>query len=64
MTLLGHETWRTDGSVSDKLGLTRYELDTPILAEASRKAAVDYFRKGGEAPLLLKSNSISPVHRR
>lgn len=64
MTLLAHEKWRTDGSVSDQLGLARYALETPILAEASRAAAIDYFRNGGEAPLLLKSNSISTVHRR
>ncbi|MDT8759436.1 NAD-glutamate dehydrogenase [Sphingomonas psychrotolerans] len=64
MTLLAHEKWRSDGSVSDQLGLARYTLETPILAEASRQAAVEHFRKGGEAPLLLKSNSISTVHRR
>jgi glutamate dehydrogenase len=64
MTLLAHENWRTDGTTSDQLGLCRYTLETPILAEASRNAAVEYFRKGGEAPLLLKSNSISTVHRR
>jgi glutamate dehydrogenase len=64
MTLLGHEKWSPDGQVSDQLGLTRYDLETPILAETSRRAALDYFRAGGEAPLLLKSNSISTVHRR
>ena len=64
MTLLAHENWRTDGTTSDQLGVARFTLEVPILAEASRKAAVDYFRKGGEAPLLLKSNSISTVHRR
>ncbi len=51
MTLLAHEKWRTDGKVSDQLGLARYKLDTPILAEASREAAVEHFRKGGESPL-------------
>ncbi|MDV3459240.1 NAD-glutamate dehydrogenase [Sphingomonas sp. HF-S4] len=64
MTLLAHEKWRADGTTSDQLGLARFKLDTPILAEPSRKAAIDYFRQGGEAPLLLKSNSISTVHRR
>lgn len=64
LTLLGHEKWRTDGTVSDQLGLTRHTLETPILAEASRRAAVEHFRAGGEAPLLLKSNSIATVHRR
>ncbi|RYY28377.1 MAG: glutamate dehydrogenase [Sphingomonadales bacterium] len=64
MTLLGHENWALDGTASDELGLMRYKPETPLLAEASRQAAVEYFRKGGEAPLLLKSNSISTVHRR
>ncbi|HEX8302868.1 NAD-glutamate dehydrogenase [Sphingomonas sp.] len=64
MTLLAHENWSADGVASDQLGLARYTLEKPILAEASRNAAVEYFRKGGEAPLLLKSNSISTVHRR
>lgn len=64
MTLLAHEKWRADGSVSDQIGLARYKLETPILAEASRRVAVEHFRKGGEAPLLLKSNCISTVHRR
>ncbi len=35
----------------------------PILAEASRTLAMAWFEKGGEAPLLLKSNQISGVHR-
>jgi glutamate dehydrogenase len=64
MTLLAHETWRTDGTVAEQLGLARHELEAPILAEASRQAAVEHFRRGGETPLLLKSNAISPVHRR
>ncbi len=64
MTLLGHEKWATDGSVADQLGLARYTLDVPLLAESSREAAVEYFRKGGEVPLLLKSNAVSTVHRR
>jgi glutamate dehydrogenase len=64
MTLLAHEHWRTDGSVSDGLGIMRFEQETPILAEASREAAIEYFRKGGEGPLLLKSNAIAHVHRR
>ncbi|QIG79338.1 NAD-glutamate dehydrogenase [Stakelama tenebrarum] len=64
MTLLGHERWARDGSASDQLGLCRYTLDVPILAESSRAAALQWFEEGGEAPLLLKSNAVSPVHRR
>lgn len=64
MTLLGHEQWRTDGTVTEQLGIARYDQAYPILAEASRQAAVDWFKAGNEPPLLLKSNCISTVHRR
>ena len=64
MTLLGHEQWRTDGTASGQLGIARYSQEAPILAEASRQAAVEWFQQGGEGPLLLKSNCIATVHRR
>jgi glutamate dehydrogenase len=64
MTLLAHEKWRTNGEVSEQLGIARYDQEQPILAAASRNAAVEWFKAGGEAPLLLKSNCISTVHRR
>jgi len=64
MTLLAHEKWRTDGTTTEQLGIARYEQANPILADASRQAAVAWFRAGGDAPLLLKSNCISTVHRR
>ena len=35
----------------------------PILAEASRALAIKWFEEGDDAPLLLKSNLISSVHR-
>nr|WP_077228383.1 NAD-glutamate dehydrogenase domain-containing protein [Sphingomonas hengshuiensis] len=63
MTLLGHEVWSIDGEARDHLGLSRYTLDVPLLAESSREAAMRYFEGGGEAPLLLKSNALSTVHR-
>jgi glutamate dehydrogenase len=61
-TLLGHETWR-GGKSAAPLGVARHTHAVPILAEASRALAVQWFEKGGEAPLLLKSNQISGVHR-
>jgi glutamate dehydrogenase len=64
MTLLAHEKWRTDGTSTEEMGIARYRQENPILADPSRRAAVEYFQKGGEAPLLLKSNCISTVHRR
>ena len=64
MTLLGRELWHADGTVTDPLGIARHELAVPLLSDASRKLALDWFNKGGVGPLLLKSNSISTVHRR
>jgi len=64
MTLLGHEIWKPDGGTSEPLGIARHKLAVPVMADSSRAAALEWFAKGGEAPLLLKSNSISAVHRR
>ena len=63
LTLLGHESWRKDGGAGPALGIARNAHATPILAEASRNLAIRWFEAGGEAPLLLKSSLISPVHR-
>ncbi|WNO54470.1 NAD-glutamate dehydrogenase [Stakelama saccharophila] len=63
-TLLGYEHWMRDGSASGQLGLAREALDVPLLAQQSRERALAWFEEGGDAPLLLKSNCISTVHRR
>ncbi|MEG3178349.1 NAD-glutamate dehydrogenase [Sphingomonas sp. RB3P16] len=60
-TLLGHESWR--GATETTLGLARNPQPVPMLAAASRALAMQWFSDGGEAPLLLKSNLISSVHR-
>jgi glutamate dehydrogenase len=61
LTLLGHELWR--GTTETALGLARNPQPVPLLAEASRALAMQWFEGGGQAPLLLKSNLISSVHR-
>lgn len=65
-TLLGHERWHVDGraDAAEPLGIARNEHEVPLLAERSRRLAVEYFTAGNAAPLLLKSSLISPVHRR
>ncbi|MEH3034941.1 MAG: NAD-glutamate dehydrogenase [Sphingomonas adhaesiva] len=65
-TLLGHERWHVDGRTDPAaaLGIAKNEHDLPILAERSKRLAVEYFTAGNAAPLLLKSSLISPVHRR
>ncbi|ONF95048.1 NAD-glutamate dehydrogenase [Sphingomonas jeddahensis] len=64
-TLLSHERWLTDGTIDgEPLGIARNAHEPPLLAERSRRLAVDYFNSGKPAPLLLKSSLLSPVHRR
>ncbi len=63
LTLLGHENWTPAGGTSDAIGIAAQAGPVPILAEASRQLALDWFAKGGGVPLLIKSNMISPVHR-
>jgi glutamate dehydrogenase len=63
MTQLGHE-WRTrDGAAHDALGVAASGADD-LLSRASLNAAFEWFEKGGTAPLLIKSNRLSSVHRR
>ncbi len=62
-TLLGHEKWRRDGTTFDALGIARNSQPVPLLAESSRALAVAWFEEGNSAPLLVKSNLISSVHR-
>jgi glutamate dehydrogenase len=62
-TLLGHGKFGAEGGARAPLGICRNKHDVPILAEASRALAIEWFEKGNEAPLLLKSNFISSVHR-
>ncbi len=62
-TLLGHEIWRRDGTPGVALGMARQPQPVPLLAESSRALAVQWFEDGNLAPLLVKSNLISGVHR-
>jgi glutamate dehydrogenase len=62
-TQLGHGLYAAKGSPETPKGIAR-TLGPSLLSELARKRALDWFRKGGEAPLILKSNIVSPVHRR
>ena len=63
MTQLGHE-WRTrDGKVESPLGISE-SADGQLLSPAALEAAFAWFDNGGTAPLLIKSNRLSSVHRR
>ena len=63
MTQLGHEWRGRDGSVHDPLGISATE-GGQLLSSTALDAAFAWFEKGGQGPLLIKSNRLSAVHRR
>ncbi|MEP7348575.1 MAG: NAD-glutamate dehydrogenase domain-containing protein [Sphingorhabdus sp.] len=62
MTLLGHEHLARSGDRTRRLGLSRVS-DVPMLSEQSIGLAIKWFEEGGRAPLVLKANRVSTVHR-
>ena len=67
LTQLGHLTRRRDGSHTNVLGICRKSAKA-ILADASYDRAFAWFDDpkigGGRAPLIIKANRLSNVHRR
>ncbi|BBC71234.1 glutamate dehydrogenase [Altererythrobacter sp. B11] len=64
LTQLGHLTRRRDGKHTQALGLCRRDL-RDLLAEDSYERAFAWFDSGsGRAPLIIKANRVSRVHRR
>ncbi|MDQ3139378.1 MAG: NAD-glutamate dehydrogenase, partial [Pseudomonadota bacterium] len=63
MTLLGHEVQCGDAADARPLGLLAIPGD-PLWSENACAAALDYFEQGGEAPLIIKADRVSTVHRR
>ena len=63
LTLLGHERWMEAGGADETLGIARNPQPRALLADRSKALAIDWFRRGGQPPLLLKSNLVSAVHR-
>ncbi|GAB5487767.1 MAG: NAD-glutamate dehydrogenase [Parasphingorhabdus sp.] len=61
-TLLAHEQVDLKGKRSKQLGIARVR-NKPTLSSTSLKKALGWFQKGGKAPLIVKSNQISTVHR-
>ncbi|MEW4466276.1 NAD-glutamate dehydrogenase domain-containing protein [Parasphingorhabdus sp. JC815] len=61
-TLLAHETVDKQGDRTNLLGVSRMQ-ESPVLSAESQKRAFDWFKSGGHAPLIIKSNQISTVHR-
>ena len=62
MTVLGHERIAASGERSQRLGLSRVS-DAPMLSAQSIGLAMKWFEDGRRAPLVLKANRVSSVHR-
>ncbi|MBO9378272.1 glutamate dehydrogenase [Sphingomonas histidinilytica] len=63
LTLLGHHVAMVKGEPRDRLGILRVG-SRKLWRDSTAKAAIAWFEKGGAAPLLLKSDCRSTVHRR
>ncbi|GAA0464377.1 NAD-glutamate dehydrogenase [Parasphingorhabdus litoris] len=61
-TLLAHEKVDEKGQRTDRIGVGRMR-DKPALSKESQKRAFAWFKAGGQAPLIVKSNQVSTVHR-
>jgi glutamate dehydrogenase len=62
MTLLGHQVQSRDGQDEEPLGVLRIPGE-PLWDADSRRRALAYFEEGGAAPLVVKSDRVSTVHR-
>ena len=62
-TLLGHGVEMRDGTRRDGLGILA-RGDAGVWADGARDAAIAHFEAGGEAPLIVKADILSTVHRR
>ncbi|MBT2188600.1 NAD-glutamate dehydrogenase [Sphingobium nicotianae] len=62
LTLLGHELRDRDGKATRAKGICTF-TDEPLLAETRIGEAIAWFEAGNAAPLILKSNRVSRVHR-
>jgi glutamate dehydrogenase len=62
LTLLGHHLEHSDGTFSEPKGILRIP-GPPLWQDSARQSALAWFEKGGEAPLMAKSDRASSVHR-
>ncbi|PTQ13188.1 glutamate dehydrogenase [Sphingomonas oleivorans] len=62
-TLLGHRIETAEGIAPGGLGIFR-RPGQPLWSDAVRNAAIRWFERGCEAPLILKADRIATVHRR
>lgn len=62
-TLLGHAEFGEAGDVSQAIGIARTRAES-LLSLLARKRAMEWFQAGHREMLVVKSNLLSPVHRR
>jgi glutamate dehydrogenase len=63
LTQLGHERRDRDGAIHDAMGIST-SGGGQLLSDAALVAAFQWFDRGEQGPLLIKSNRLSAVHRR
>ncbi len=63
MTLLGHGLFDRNGEIAAPLGIAR-RIGEGLLSRDARRRAFDWLAKAKGQPLIIKSNILSPVHRR
>lgn len=63
MTQTGYQICGRDGQCSEALGICTVKGNASLLAPATIDAAFAWFEEGNRAPLIIKSNSASRVHR-
>lgn len=63
LTQTGHMFCGRDGNANASLGICSLDDNEPLLAPVSIEAAFSWFEEGGRAPLIIKSNQASRVHR-
>ena len=64
LTLLGHVTFRRDGTQSQRLGVCRRGARVLLADETLERAFAWFDERHGEPPLIIKANRIARVHRR
>jgi glutamate dehydrogenase len=64
LTLLGHVTHHRDGSNSEQLGICRKSARDLLADDSYARAFAWLEAKGARAPLIVKANRLSKVHRR
>ncbi len=61
-TMLGHGVFDGQGGITKPLGIARH-VGQELLSPLGRARAMAWFKKG-KGPLIIKSNLLSPIHRR